>query len=345
MKELRKLSDIWDAIDTQRPKDIKIIEWKQSYLAVKAAIEYIGLLMVTTEDEFNKIPIPIDNLGCKHYLYRKIIVARNGIQSKPTQIKDLLSGTSKLLTKEELDIILKKVNAEKSLNQPKGIPTNNDKELNAIIKLNILLDIEFYLDIEHLIEHRIADTAYRFKNDSDTSYVADQIKTAYATQNQINFSLTIGAMITILENNMSLTCISIDNNEVDIVWFFYGIDAINILKTFEKTKVFQPTRHLKCQRNNPFTLAISNPKFRYDVGKSKTEINRLLEQKLEFVKVGIKNSIKYYNEDESQIPCNFHRIEQKSFEMTRNACAKINVHVTKYYNVAIWIKTKYMLYQ
>ncbi len=329
MKELRKQSEIWEAVDVQRPKDLKELYWRRSYLGIKAALEHVGLSIITTKEEFDALSIPKDKAGHKRYLERKIIVTRNGIQSKPTQIKNLLSGASGLLTKEELNVILQKVNDEKSLNQPKGIPTNNDKESNAIKKLNKLLDIESYLDIEYLIEHRIADIAYCFKNDNDENYVSDQVKTAYATKNQINFSIKVGEMITILEKNMSLTFISINNNEIDIVWFFYGINAIDILKTFEKTKVFQPSRQLKCKSDNPFTLAIEN--FRYDVGSCKKEIDRLLQQKLEFVKIGVKNSIQYLNEDDSQIMCSFHRIEHKSFAMTRDACAKINVNVKKYH--------------
>ena len=71
---MRKLKDIWDAIDDKRPKDKKIIAWKQSYEGVKAAIEYIGFKLVTTKEEFDELPIPINKVGHKGYLYRKIIV-------------------------------------------------------------------------------------------------------------------------------------------------------------------------------------------------------------------------------------------------------------------------------
>ena len=156
-------------------------------------------------------------LGKKIYANRKIIVTRNGIQSLPTQINNIINGVSGLLTKDELNVIMKKVNDEKSLNQLKGLATNNDKESNAINKLDELLNIEKYLDKQHLIEHRIADIAYSFKDDD--LYVADQVKSAYAKLNQINFSVKIEAMIIILQKNMSLTCIAMKNtNDVDIVW-------------------------------------------------------------------------------------------------------------------------------
>ena len=71
---MRKLSEIWNSIDEKRPQDIKIIAWKQSYEGVKAAIDYIGYVMVTTKEEFDSISIPINKVGHKGYLYRKIIV-------------------------------------------------------------------------------------------------------------------------------------------------------------------------------------------------------------------------------------------------------------------------------
>jgi hypothetical protein len=330
MKKRRKISEIWEAIDNQRPADITKTTWHQSFDGVKLAIEYIGYLLITTRKEFDTLTIPKYKSGRKHYSQRKIIVSRNGILSKPTLIESLLSGNSKLLTIDELTVIQQKlINDKKNVNKPKGAPLYNDKESNAINKLHALLDIDTYLDIEHLLEHRKADIAYRFKNEQ--LYVADQVKSGYTTQNRINFNVTIGEMFTILQKNMSLTCIAMKNDKVEVVWFFYGINAIDILNKFDIKKLFKPNCHLTCQSDNPFTLAINNPQFRYDVRSSESEVKRLLQQKLNFVETGVKHSLQYYNEDDSQIMCASHRIEHKSFAMTRDACAKINVSVKKIY--------------
>jgi hypothetical protein len=115
MRELRKESEIWDAVDNQRPENIKQLCWKQSYLGIKTALEHIGLSIITTKDEFDAIPIPIDKSDKKHYSHRKIIVTRNGIQSKPIQIKNLLTGASGLLTKDEVTTILQKVNSSNKI--------------------------------------------------------------------------------------------------------------------------------------------------------------------------------------------------------------------------------------
>ena len=324
-----KISEIWNAIDDKRHPTIKIIDWKRSYVAINEAIEYIELKIVTTKEEFDAIPIPKDKNGNKKYMCRKIIVEKNGIRSLPTTIEDLLTGHSSLKTLDEMKIIRKKVNDDQILTNPKGIPTCNNKESNAIDKLHELLDIEKYVDKQHLIEHRIADIAYRFKN--EYTYVADQIKSAYAKRNKISFSVKIGAMISILEKNMSLTCIVMKDDKVDIVWFFYGTAAINILNIFDKKQEFEPTLHSFKKSNNPFTLAINDPQFRYDVGKSETEIERLLQQKLEFVSIGAKHSLEYLNEHDSQISCINHRIEQQSFAMTRDACATMSITVKKHH--------------
>jgi hypothetical protein len=329
MNQLRKLSEIWQAIDNQRPKDVILYYWKQSYEGIKTVIEYIGYVMITTKEEFDAIPIPKDKSGIKNHSQRKIIVSRNSILSKPIQIVSLLTGNCKLLTKNELAIIQAKADNKKSLNQPKGHIINNDKESNAINKLHILLDIDTYLDSQHLLEFRVADIAYRLKNEQ--LYVADQVKSACIKQNQIYFNVTIGEMITILQKNMSLTCIAMKNDKVEVVWFFYK-NAIDILKNFDIKKVFTASYNLTRQSDNPFTLAINNSQFRYDVGSAKTEITRLLEKKLDCVKkTDIKHSIQYFNEDDSQIMNPFHRIEHLSFAMTRTACATINVSINRNY--------------
>jgi hypothetical protein len=170
----------------------------------------------------------------------------------------------------------------------------------------------------------------RFKDEE--LYSADQVKSAYIeSANQINYHINVAEMLKILENNMSLTCIVIKNDKVEVVWFFYGITAITILKTFDKKQLFNPTIHSKIARANSFTIRTNQPIFRYDVAKSESEVKRLLEQKLDYVRSSKKYTIQYLNEDDSQILGKTHRVEQKSFEMTRSACATINVSVKKIY--------------
>jgi len=141
-------------------------------------------------------------------------------------------------------------------------------------------------------------------------------------------------MISILENG-SLTCIGKNrDNKIDVVWFFYGIEAINILNKFSISQTFQPRLHLKVKSYNEFTNTINDSIFRFDVGKSSKECERLLHRKLEFIKNGIKKSLMFLNEDDTQIPCICHRVEQKSFAMTRTACNSINIKVERKHEYA-----------
>jgi len=90
MKKPRKNSDIWKAIDDKRIlAKMKEIEWKQSFEGIKAAIEYIGLIMITTNEEFDAMEIPTCRNGCKNYGYRKIDVSKNCFTSK-SMINDIL---------------------------------------------------------------------------------------------------------------------------------------------------------------------------------------------------------------------------------------------------------------
>jgi len=99
-------------------------------------------------------------------------------------------------------------------------------------------------------------------------------------------------MISILENGISLTYIGNNqDNKVDVVWFFYnGNDAINILKKFKLNQIFNPVLYLTQMSCNEFTNAMNNSNFRFDVGKSSEECNRLLQKKLEFIKIDTKHS-------------------------------------------------------
>jgi hypothetical protein len=88
--------------------------------------------------------------------------------------------------------------------------------------------------------------------------------------------------------------------------------------------------HPKLKIKNEFAKFIHNSQYRFDIEKSSSEVERLLYHKIEYVKIGIKYSIQYLNEDISQIPSESHQKEQLSFAITRDACAKIGVMVKKY---------------
>ena len=336
MREIRKNSDIWKAIDDKRIlAKKKEYEWKQSFEGIKAAIEYIGLKLVTTKEELDTMEIPVPRSGKKAYGYRKIDVSRDGIISK-SRINDILNGKNSLKTKEEMVIIYKQDGINQSLNKPKGIPTSQNTESKTIDDLDILIGLTDFACREHLFENRLYDMAYCMIDDIDGEvFVADQVKSARVCEKgrlsfyMMNGILNVGKMISILENG-SLTCIGKNrDNQVDVVWFFYSIDAINILNKFKTNQGFTPILHLQVKSYNEFTIAMNNPMFRFDVGKSSEECKRLLEKKLEFIKNGIKHPLQFWNEDDSQIPCETHRVEQRSFTMTWRACNMIDIKVER----------------
>jgi hypothetical protein len=335
MRNLRKICDVWEAIDDQRISfKMGKYAWGQSYEGVKTAIKYIGLTMITTKEELDIMNIPLDRKGIKNYIRRKIVVSKNGIISKPTSIEHLLSGNSSLKTDEEMQKVYTKIGITLSNSQPKGIATNNNSESRAIDEMDKLIGISDYVYRSHLYENRLYDMAYSMNGNDicSNNFVADQIKSSRVKENGIlgfGENLTISKILSILENG-SLTCIGKNqDNEVDVVWFFYGIDSINILKKFKITQIFCPTLHLKLKSYNEFTLAMNNPMFRFDIRKSEIECNRLLQKKLEFIKNGPKHLLIFWNEDDSQIPLKNHRIEQHSLNMTRSICNTIGIKVEK----------------
>lgn len=54
----------------------------------------------------------------------------------------------------------------------------------------------------------------------------------------------------------------------------------------------------------------------FDVGSSQTECKRLKARMVDIVRTGEKHSLRYYNEDLSQIPHRNHQIEQQAFAET-----------------------------
>jgi hypothetical protein len=338
MGGLRKVSDIWKAIDDQRLlAKMGKNEWRQSFKGVKAAIEYIGLKIVTTKEELDTMEIPMDKKRIKKYGHRNIKVSKNGIISKSIRIYNILDGNNGLKTDEEIIVINKKRGISRSIYLPKGVCTSHNFESKAVDDLDILIDISTYTHRVHLFELRLFDIAYCLFDDDvgGEFFVADQVKTSKVCKNGLlcfnyaNRILTVGTMISILKNG-SLTCIGKNqDNKVDVVWFFYGIDAVNVLKKFNIKQGFHPRLHLTINSYNEFTIAMNNPILRFEVGKSSEECHRLLEKKIEYIKTGIKHSLTFWNEDDSQIPSKTNRIEQRSFNMTRYVCKCINIKVER----------------
>lgn len=240
MKAPRKLSDIWKAIDDKR-LEVKMgkHEWKQSFEGVKAAIEYIGLKMITTKEELDELEVPLDRNGIKKYGYRIIEISKNGIVSKAA-IKSILNGFNSLKTDEEMQVLHKKLGIDRSLAQPKGTHISNNAELKSIDDLDELIGIRKYVNRHHLVEFRLYDIAYSLIDDIDDEvFVADQVKSGRVDKDgRVKFCgskgiINVCEIISILKNG-SLTCIGKNKyDKIDVVWFLYGIDAINILSKFE----------------------------------------------------------------------------------------------------------------
>jgi hypothetical protein len=329
MSAIRKVSDVWNGVDHKRPKELGIIEWKQSYQGVYTALSSIDLILVTTPDEFKSLEIPVRNNGRKSLNNRKVIVSRNGILSKPTRIQGLLTGNSSLLTRDEVSKINEKKSRDQKNNNPKGTNINSDSESKAVDDLDKLIALDNELERRHLYEHRVADIAYRIP-DSDF-WFADQVKSARSTKRgscafQCRKNMTVKDMLSILKNDMSLTCIGKNQEDiVEVIWYFHGQDSINMLANFMLKQIFQPYLYLKIKSNSAFTAAYNDRNFRYEVGNSESERKRLLNIKVDIVRKYAKTTLEYLNDDDSQILLKHHRTEHTSFIVTRKACHSIGI--------------------
>lgn len=331
------MTEIYASIDHLRPSDMNQTAWKQSFDGVSHAFKSVGLEMITTREEFKNIAIPIDTDGKRNYSLRKVIVSRNGIQNKqPTTIKDLLRGISGLLTNEEKTASKEKMIEKMNAIRQKGCPVNNIAESNAINEFNILLQLDQVFNYEHLIEHRLSDIAYKFINEKDESFVGIQVKTASINNNgddnRLSFChgesyMTCKNMKDIIDKT-SILCLGTNQNKIDVVWFFHDNQALEMFKSFDGKKEFRPVPHPTKKSTSAFTNAYNAEHFRYDMN-SKMDVERLKNTFVEVIKSAKKNTLEFYNEDDSQIPCDSHKVEHQSFVMTRAACNKIDVSVTR----------------
>lgn len=332
---LRKSSTVWAAVEDERKAaNTPQKKWKQSYKGVSAALKSLGLQLVTSEEEFATLSIPIVDRGThtgKNYGSRKIIVERDGVRSKLLTINTILSGGNSLLTPGERQQINLEVGVRASERTGKGLLTTNRAETIAIEELDSLIESAKVLDRAHILEFRAADVGYKLTACEDDNWVGEQVKTAIGETHACVFShssqaLRVGNMLEVLKCGMTLTCIGLTRDRaVDVVWLFHGQDAVQMLQSFDTSQRFCPMLHLKFQlaKCNAFTQAISDKQYRFDVGQSKEECSRLLQRKVEIATTGIKRTLQFLNEDISQIASKDHWTEQLSFNLTRDACLRM----------------------
>lgn len=334
---MRKIADIWKAVIDQRPADVPDIAWKQSYDGVKAGLLHVGFELMTSREELDAMDAPSQTRG-KAYSKRQVVVSRAGITSQPTQIQHLLNSNSGVLTAAERTTICTNDGKAKSAILPKGSAILNHRESRAADELDVLLDVQRVLQREHLCEFRLADIGYCLKAaDPDSCvWLGDQMKHSVADKaGRCYFSksgtiMTVSGLVDYLRAGLSLTCIGkTPEDKVDVVWYFHGDADIAWLTSLDPTQTFQPRLHLKVASSNKFTTAYNAREHRFDVGKHAAECERLLQRKLSDVQTGIKHTLVFLNEDDSQIPCETHRMEHKAFALTRAACAEIGVTVKR----------------
>lgn len=339
---LRNKSDVWKGVDEKKPSDMGQKAWRQSYEGVKAAVESLGLKIVTTKQEFDEMEVPSEkrkdgHVG-KQYMYRKIVIERDGVPSKPTRINDMFRGMSSFLTQAEKETADAQRSLTVSAKQGKGITVNGLSEMKSSADLDAMIGVNTALHRAPLIEFRVSDIAYCLLGAplNDDVFVADQVKSSKVDENGcLHFKhagnrIKVSRMVKVLETGSTLTCIGKNADDVpDVVWFFQGLEAINILKEFPEDRTFHPRLHLKCTSPCAFTARMNDTQFRFDIGKSDNEKERLLQRKVKAVENGKKHSLQFLNEHDSQIGSPTHRVEHESFVLIRNACRKFGVSVER----------------
>ncbi len=330
---LRRSSEVWNAVDNQRPVSVGRSKWQQSHAGLTAALQHIGLVLVTTETELSVMPIPVTKLGRRQSTLRKVVVSKDGNVSKPVIIDNLLTGHTALLTDTERRAVHERASVMSAARRPKGSTNTNLEEQKAIDDLHALLGADTVIQRVHLYEFRRADVAFRLNTDTgdDEAFVADQVKSATMDKRGCTqFATTVGMMLSILTSGLSVTCIGkTATGALSVVWLFHGESAVDTLQRFDARQAFTPRLHIKRKTCNEFTLAMNQVKFRFDIETSTTERTRLLAARVDMVRSSMRHSLRFWNEDISQVASINHRTEHASFAMTRAACEGVGVIVER----------------
>lgn len=332
MAKVRKAIDVWKEIEDADLTWKERQTFRRSYGGVKKAIESLNLVMITSKSEFDNLDIPITRDGYRHYDRRKIIVSRDGVISKPLRIDSVLTGNNGLLTDLEREAINVSRSQKRSSVLSKGTATNNNKEHSTIEELHRLIGLEKHLHHSYLDEHRLGDVAY---STNGNSWVGDQVKSVrVSSYNDCIFNHSSGLIkvkhiLHYLDNDLSVTFIGKDRDDnIAVVWLF-TVDAVPMLNTFRPDQYFAPKLYLKRKSLNKFTLAYNHPDIRYDIKIKSSDTKRLLMKKIAFATSGTRHTNEFFNEDLSQITSPSTKIEQQSFIITRDACASINIIVSR----------------
>lgn len=71
MGNLRKKSEVWEAVAEKCPEGMSLKAWKATYEGVKAALTHIGLELTTTKEEYDAMETPRCKRGGKLTMAKK----------------------------------------------------------------------------------------------------------------------------------------------------------------------------------------------------------------------------------------------------------------------------------
>lgn len=327
------MNELWQKVDHLRPESTPLSDWKKSYDGTSAALATLHLIMITTKNEFDAMSYPIDKKGKVRPEMRTVVVSRENVVSKPIAIQSLLSQKSRLLTKEEHAIVNAQRRDIMKAARPKGSPITNRGEAQAIDDMHTMIDITAVAHCEHLHECRAADVAYchSYVDKGGRVFVGDQVKSVQVctSTGTLSFNVTVAKMISILQQEISLTFIAKNaDGKVAVVWVFDAADIEN-LSSFEPSLYFSPKLYLQRKSTHVFTTYINDRDHRYDIIKFATERIRLRDKKIAILNSGTKNTLRYWNEDTSQIWSSTNRTELASFLAISEACKNVGMTVTR----------------
>ena len=228
-RNLRKAAKVWEVVAALCFDGVKLPERvKRLDKGVRCALAVCGYVLVP--GSIGETPMEAKGLN---YSHRQVKVWRDGVRSKPTRLKHLLTGHSGVSTTEERDA----VNADKRVQQkarmPKGVATSNNDQAAHLTALWTLLGLSTSLQLKRASEAVRASYAISKIGDkeADAAWLGMKVATAVAhpITGQFAIGITVSTMRKCLKDGLCVLLIGLDGNQLSVAYPLHGQEALNML--------------------------------------------------------------------------------------------------------------------
>lgn len=319
----RTIKEAWAKVEHLKPAGMTKKKWQNSYEGITAVFAAWDMTLLTNRKEWEDM---IAEGGA--YAFKKVQVRKNG-HPVTSQVNNLLTGLAKFPNAEQRAAQAAQTRSLVMARNPKGTKNNIDQEHYSIVHLMTELQQHAPLQYSTLWEARAADVALRVTGMDE--WGAIQVKTSrIRPTSQASFmhqkqNLKWGHVMDFTSSGMGVVLIALSRDttpttpKMAAVWAFKPCDS---LPAFDREQQVTP---MVISKRGPHT----------DFGKYMSEVGYWVDDEIkaqdELCRLGADlqswltssgcrtHPLRFWNEDESQVPRHNMTIEMASFQKLRDA--------------------------